>query len=115
MPHANRFHSAENGAGFKPLGDFVHSLGLKFGIHIARGIPRQAVAENLRFPVRITMPPMRLTNPTRVPGTATTSASSPRPGQACYNSIAQLYASWESISSRLIALRRILITAMRSA
>ncbi len=26
------------GAGFKPLADYVHSLGLKFGIHIMRGI-----------------------------------------------------------------------------
>lgn len=43
MPAENRFPSAANGAGFKPLGDYIHSLGLKFGIHILRGIPRQAV------------------------------------------------------------------------
>jgi len=32
---------------FKPLGDYVHSLGLKFGIHIVRGIPRASVERNL--------------------------------------------------------------------
>lgn len=43
MPAVNRFPSAADGQGFKPLADYVHSLGLKFGIHIMRGIPRQAV------------------------------------------------------------------------
>ncbi len=32
--------------GFKPLADYIHSLGLKFGIHIMRGIPIQAVEQN---------------------------------------------------------------------
>jgi alpha-galactosidase len=39
----NRFSSS----GFKPLADWVHSQGLKFGLHIIRGIPRQAVEKNL--------------------------------------------------------------------
>lgn len=43
VPAANRFPSAASGQGFKPLADYVHGLGLKFGIHIMRGIPRQAV------------------------------------------------------------------------
>ncbi|MGO4496146.1 glycoside hydrolase family 27 protein [Paenibacillus sp. 2RAB27] len=43
LPAVNRFPSAADGQGFKPLADYVHSLGLKFGIHIMRGIPRQAV------------------------------------------------------------------------
>jgi hypothetical protein len=46
LPAANRFPSAANGVGFKSLADHVHSKGLKFGIHLMRGIPRQAVAEN---------------------------------------------------------------------
>ncbi|MBR6325788.1 MAG: alpha-galactosidase, partial [Lachnospiraceae bacterium] len=46
LPAVNRFPSAADGAGFKPLADYVHSLGLKFGIHIMRGIPRQAVHQN---------------------------------------------------------------------
>lgn len=43
MPQPNKFPSAFGGKGFKPLADYVHSLGLKFGIHVMRGIPRQAV------------------------------------------------------------------------
>lgn len=46
-PALNRFPSAANSAGFKPLADYVHALGLKFGIHVLRGIPRQAVEQNL--------------------------------------------------------------------
>ncbi|NLB98115.1 glycoside hydrolase family 27 protein [Jeotgalibaca porci] len=47
LPAENRFPSAVNGVGFKNLSDYVHSLGLKFGIHIMRGIPRQAVHLNV--------------------------------------------------------------------
>ncbi len=44
VPATNKFPSAANGKGFKPLADYVHSLGLKFGVHLMRGIPRQAVS-----------------------------------------------------------------------
>jgi hypothetical protein len=47
IPVAARFPSSASGAGFKPLADWVHAQGLKFGIHIVRGIPRQAVKDNL--------------------------------------------------------------------
>ena len=43
LPDPWRFPSSAGGRGFKPLADYVHSLGLKFGIHVMRGIPRQAV------------------------------------------------------------------------
>ena len=43
LPAPNRFPSATNGAGFKPLANQLHAMGLKFGIHVMRGIPRQAV------------------------------------------------------------------------
>ena len=46
-PAVNRFPSAANGAGFKSLADYVHSLGLRFGIHILRGIPKQAVVNKV--------------------------------------------------------------------
>ncbi|KRE46727.1 glycoside hydrolase family 27 protein [Paenibacillus sp. Soil522] len=46
VPAVNRFPSAAGGAGFRPLSDYVHGLGLKFGIHMMRGIPRQAVHAN---------------------------------------------------------------------
>ena len=49
IPAENRFPSAKGGQGFKPIADYVHSLGLKFGIHIMRGIPRQAVHKNTKI------------------------------------------------------------------
>jgi alpha-galactosidase len=49
LPAPNRFPSATNGAEFKPLADKLHSMGLKFGIHVMRGVPRQAVLENTKI------------------------------------------------------------------
>ncbi len=46
LPSVERFPSAEGGKGFKPLADYIHSKGLKFGIHIMRGIPVEAVKRN---------------------------------------------------------------------
>jgi hypothetical protein len=96
FPATNRFPSAAGGAGFKPLADYVHSLGLKFGIHILRGIPRDAVARNL--PIE--------GSPYTAAEAADVHSSCPwnpdnygvdarRPaGQAYYDSIARLYAAW---------------------
>jgi alpha-galactosidase len=47
IPVSSRFPSSAAGAGFRPLADWVHAQGLKFGIHIVRGIPKQAVSGNL--------------------------------------------------------------------
>lgn len=47
LPAPNRFPSAAGGAGFAPLADRVHELGLRFGLHIMRGIPRRAVTARL--------------------------------------------------------------------
>ena len=46
IPALNRFPDAANGAGLKPLADWVHAQGLKFGIHLVRGIPREDVRRN---------------------------------------------------------------------
>ena len=46
IPAVNRFPSSANGKGFRPIADKIHDMGLKFGIHIMRGIPRQAVHQN---------------------------------------------------------------------
>ena len=96
MPAVNRFPSSANGAGFKPLADYVHSKGLKFGIHIMRGIPRQAVEKNL--PIKGTTYHAAdiadKENGCRwnsdMWGVDTTKPGS----QAYYDSIADLYASW---------------------
>ena len=96
-PAVNRFPSAANGAGFKPLADYVHSLGLKFGIHILRGIPKLAVEKNLPI----------AGSSFHAADAADSSDTCPwnfdnygidgsKPGaQAYYDSIAKLYASWE--------------------
>jgi hypothetical protein len=46
QPAPNRFPSAAGGTGFKKLADQIHARGMKFGIHLMRGIPRQAVRLN---------------------------------------------------------------------
>ncbi|MGW3132148.1 glycoside hydrolase family 27 protein [Streptomyces sp. NPDC001123] len=47
LPAPNRFPSAAGGAGFGPLTARVHGMGLRFGLHIMRGIPRRAVEARL--------------------------------------------------------------------
>jgi len=47
LPAPNRFPSASGGQGFTALANAIHRQGLKFGIHIMRGIPRRAVEANL--------------------------------------------------------------------
>lgn len=47
QPAVNRFLSAADGRGFKDLAEYIHSKGLKFGIHIMRGIPKIAVENKL--------------------------------------------------------------------
>lgn len=96
-PATNRFPSSAKDAGFKPLADYVHSLGLKFGIHILRGIPKEAVEKNLAIEG----------SSFRATDAADTSETCPwnpdnfgldarKPGaQAYYDSIARLYAGWE--------------------
>jgi len=97
LPAKNRFPSSKDGKGFKPLADYVHDLGLKFGIHIMRGIPRQAVHQN-----------------TKIKGTEVRAREIAHPNSICpwntdmygldhtkkeaqmyYDSLFELYAEWE--------------------
>mgnify|MGYP002350229432 CR=1 FL=1 len=50
LPATNKFPSAAKGEGFKPLADYIHSKGLKFGIHLMRGIPVEAIQKN--YPIK---------------------------------------------------------------
>lgn len=96
LPCPDRFPSSRGGQGFKPLADYVHDLGLKFGIHIMRGIPRIAAHTH-----------------TKILGTNKTANEIADPGSICswnpdmygvipdiegaqeyYNSIMDLYAGW---------------------
>ncbi len=96
LPAENRFPSAAGGKGFKPLADYVHGKGLKFGIHIMRGIPRAAVKKNL--PILGTTAHAQdianLENDCRW-STAMHGIDASKPaGQAYYDSITKLYAEW---------------------
>jgi alpha-galactosidase len=91
----NRFSSAAGGAGFKPLADWVHSLGLKFGIHIIRGIPREAVEKNLP----IAGSSFHAVDAANTADTCSWNSDNyglkaNAAAQAYYDSIAKLYAGW---------------------
>ena len=96
IPAPNRFPSSADGKGFKPIADKVHAMGLKFGIHVMRGIPRQSVTAN-----------------TPIEGSKFRAADAANTGSTCYwcqdmwginaateagqdyyDSIFRLYASW---------------------
>jgi alpha-galactosidase len=42
-PAPNRFPMTKDSRSFKPLADKIHALGLRFGLHLMRGIPKQSV------------------------------------------------------------------------
>ena len=96
VPAPNRFPSAAQGQGFKPLADYMHSKGLKFGIHIMRGIPRAAVEKNL--PILGTSAHAQDVADTGNAcswSTAMYGVDVSKPaGQAYYDSIVALYAKW---------------------
>jgi len=95
IPDVGRFPSAANGAGLKPLADWVHAQGLKFGIHIVRGIPRQVVKDNL--PIAGTSfhaqdaADLQATCPW---DEGNYGVSDTPAGQAYYDGMLKLYASW---------------------
>ncbi|WP_265458891.1 alpha-galactosidase [Enterococcus sp. HY326] len=95
QPAVNRFPSAAGEKGFKPLSDFVHDLGLKFGIHIMRGIPREAVHQHLPiFGIDKTADQIAQNN--ICPWNADmygVDVSQPA-GQAYYDNLIQMYADW---------------------
>ena len=95
LPAKNKFPSAVNGS-FKPLADYVHSKGLKFGLHIMRGIPWQAVEKDL--PILGSKSKAKdIANPADVClwYNATYGIDMSKSGaQEYYNSIFKLYASW---------------------
>jgi alpha-galactosidase len=96
IPAVNSFPSAAEGAGFKPLADYIHSLGLKFGIHILRGIPKEAVHKNLPIAGTSYHAQAAANVSDSCPWNTYNyglKAGSPA-AQAYYNSIAKLYADW---------------------
>jgi alpha-galactosidase len=96
LPAENRFPSSANGKGFKPLADYVHRKGLKFGVHLMRGVPVLAVKNNT--PV--------LGSDAKAGDIYSTEGQCPwlkdmytvvagkKGAQEYYNSVFKLYASW---------------------
>ncbi len=95
IPATNRFPSAASGAGFRPLADYVHSLGLKFGIHILRGIPREVVTENIPI-ANSSFHAAEAADPsdTCFWNSDNYGVKDNAAGQAYYDSLVRLYASW---------------------
>lgn len=96
-PALNRFPSAANGEGFRPLADYVHSKGLKFGIHLMRGVPKKAVS--MKLPVLgtdgITCDMIANNDSTCTWLRDNMKVDWTRPGaQEYYNSCFDMYASW---------------------
>ena len=96
LPAPNRFPSSANGRGFKPLADYIHSKGLKFGIHIMRGIPRQAVRANLPvFGTKLHAKEIADEQNICPWNTDMFGVHADTPGgQAYYDSIIKMYAEW---------------------
>ncbi|MFV0604320.1 MAG: glycoside hydrolase family 27 protein [Niabella sp.] len=96
LPAVNRFPSASDGKGFKVLADYIHSKGLKFGIHIMRGIPKKAVEEKLLIKgTTITADKIYSTKLQCEWLKDNYTIDATKPGaQEYYNSILELYASW---------------------
>ncbi len=94
LPAVNRFPSAKSGAGFAPLAQYIHDLGLKFGIHIMRGVPRQAVHQNMTLAGGFKARDVAANN--ICPWNSDMyGLDMKRPGaQEYYNSLMDLYAQW---------------------
>ncbi|WP_407428488.1 glycoside hydrolase family 27 protein [Treponema sp.] len=97
IPDPNRFPSSAGGKGFKPLSDYIHSLGLKFGIHIMRGIPRFCAHNHTPVLSKKKITADKIANPFSVSkwnGDMYGIDMSKEGSQDYYDSIFALYAEW---------------------
>ncbi len=96
LPDPVRFPSAAGGKGFAPLAEYVHNLGLKFGIHIMRGIPRNAAHRHTKI-LGTDVTADRIANPYSIsrwnPDMYGVDASK-KGAQEYYDSLFALYAEW---------------------
>ncbi len=101
LPSPTRFPSAMNNGvneGFKALADKLHSMGLKFGIHIMRGVPTSVVGSSkYKLKGSESTAWSKVYNGTTSPCTWLKDnllVQNNEYGQLYYNSIMDLYASW---------------------
>ncbi|BCN31086.1 glycoside hydrolase family 27 protein [Anaeromicropila herbilytica] len=96
LPCVDRFPSSADGRGFKPLADYIHELGLKFGIHIMRGIPRIAAHNHMKL-LDSDKTANEIANPSSIcdwnPDMYGVNVDMEE-AQGYYNSIFELYAEW---------------------
>lgn len=95
LPDPVKYPSSVGGAGFKPLADQIHAMGLKFGIHIMRGIPREAAHRHLTVLGAEETADM-IADPSSICGWNPDmyGVRNSADGQAYYDSIIRLYAEW---------------------
>lgn len=95
QPSPKRFPSSAGGKGFKPLADYIHSLGLKFGIHIMRGIPRRAAEAHSKV-LGTDITADMIADPSSICGWNPDmyGVRNTPAGQAYYDSVIQMYADW---------------------
>ncbi len=96
IPAPNRFPSSRDGSGFTKLAADIHAMGMKFGIHVMRGIPRLAVKKNLPIlGTRYRAADVADTNSICSWNPDMYGVDMTKPGaQAYYDSIFRLYADW---------------------
>lgn len=95
QPDKERFPSSGDGSGFTGLAEYVHGLGLKFGIHIMRGIPR--VAAQNHMPVKgSSVTANQIADPSSICGWNPDmyGVRNLPEGQAYYDSLLEMYADW---------------------
>lgn len=95
QPSPSRFPSSADGSGFTALAEYVHSLGLKFGIHIMRGVPRKAAEQHCPI-LGTNVTADVIADPSSICGWNPDmyGVRNIEAGQAYYDSIIQMYADW---------------------
>ena len=100
LPSPTRFPSCMVdgvNVGFKPLADKLHQMGLKFGIHIMRGVPQKVVGSSYKLKGSEGTAWSQVYSGTTSPCTWLKDnllVRNNQAGQLYYNSIMDLYAQW---------------------
>ncbi len=95
QPSPARFPSSSDGSGFRALAEYIHGKGLKFGIHIMRGIPRKAAG--LHCPVwgtEVTADEIADPSSVCVWNPDMYGVRDTKEGQAYYDALIGMYAEW---------------------